>query len=184
MDLNHTAHRPASCARLVNTAQIILDPKRAPLAWCGSIQCAHLGCAQKMRVPMVRLHEFRRVKPHATKFDVFVVQSVVVGSRQIALPNAVGIRVVCAHATINTTARWATARISTARRCVSPKGGVGGECSLTLGIGVNTSQAMCDCIMHPTADPHSCAQSAQKNPRQNGVGEKGGRTPHSSKRFK
>ena len=177
MDLNHMAHRPASYVRLVNTAQITLDPKPDPLVWCGSIQCAHLDFAQKMRVPTVRLRGFLPVKPHATKFDVFVAQSAIVGSRQIALPNAVGIRVVCAHATINTTARWATARTSTAHRCASPKGGAGVGCNLTFGIGVNTTQAMCDCIMHQGTAPHSHAQSIQKNPRQNGVGEKGSELP-------
>ena len=153
MDLNHTAHRPASCARLVNTAQITFDPKPDPLVWCGSIQCAHLDFAQKMRVPAVRLRGFRPMRPHATKFDVFVAQCVVVDSRQIALPNADGIRVVCAHATINTTAPSVRARTSTAHICVSPKDGVGGGCSLTLGIGVNTAQAMCNCITRYGIDP-------------------------------
>ena len=164
MDLNHTAHRPASCARLVNTAQITFDPKPDPWVWCGSIQCAHRCFAQKTRAPAARLRGFRPMRPHATKFDVFVAQSVVVGSRQIALPNAVGIRVVCAHATINTTAPSVRARTSTAHICVSPKDGVCGGCGLTLGIGENTAQVMCDCIMHAVADPPFLYSIDIKNP--------------------
>ena len=183
MDLNHTAHRPASCARLVNTAQITLDPKRVPWVWCGSIQCAHLDFAQKMRVPTVRLRGFRPMRPHATKFDVFVAQCVVVDSRQIALPNADGIRVVCAHATINTTAPSVRARTSTAHICVSPKDGVGGGCSLTLGIG-GIRLKRCAIVSRATALTPFLYSIDTKKPTPKRRGSKGERTPHSSKRFK
>ena len=136
-----------------------------------------------MRAPAVRLRGFRPMIQRVAKRDAFVVQSVAVDSRQIALPNVVGIRVVCAHATTDTTAPSVRARTSTAHICVSPKDGVGGECGLTLGIGGNTAQAMRNCITWHAIDPILVLNHTKK-PTPKRRGSKGERTPHSSKRFK